>query len=160
MKSKLLIITLILPIFLMACGKNKNPGEAEANVNSKNTVVIKNEGSENSEENMPMTSSFDKEYIDNLIENSTYISKVRIQSSSTNGVEANFLTDYLGDLSNIEVELPKSLSPNKEYIVFYKDGEEGKIEPTRGGDSFIEIQDENDGNLVYLEEKYIKEGTN
>ena len=63
-------------------------------------------------------------------------------------------------MSNVEIELPKSLIPNKEYIIFYKDGDNGKIEPTRGNDSFIEIKDENDSNLIYLNEKFVTTGSN
>ncbi len=168
MKGKLLISVLALSLFLSACGKKNENKDSNVKIGSSTNKVVVNSNSASNKEsedskesaNTPITSAFDKEFVDNLIENSNYISRVRIQNSSTNGLESNFLTDYVGDLSNVEIELPKSLIPNKEYIIFYKDGDNGKIEPTRGNDSFIEIKDENDSNLIYLNEKFVTTGSN
>lgn len=170
MNYKVIILLLIIPLCFCGCsGKNKSSNKVEVGTGS-NKVLVANKNSQANAEGEELNSSesdsnvntsvFNKELIDRLIEDSTYISKVRIQNSSANGAEANFLADYVGDLSNIELDLPKTLSPNKEYLVFYRDTQNGTIEPTRSNESFIEIQDENDGNLIYLQNKFVKTGRN
>ena len=95
MKGKLLISVLALSLFLSACGKKNESKDSNVKIGSStNKVVVNSNASSNKESedskesaNTPITSAFDKEFVDNLIENSNYISRVRIQNSSTNGLE-------------------------------------------------------------------------
>ncbi|MDO5041167.1 MAG: ferlin [Peptoniphilus sp.] len=178
MKRHLLIVLMSLTLILSACGKDQNQEQpTEKNTAEKGTVTIlddedtqgdtgENSG-DNTEENVAddeitnnelteeeenANPSTDKETLNNLIENSDYISRVRIQMSPENNTTSTFIEDYRGDLSSIELTLPKNLLANREYIIFYLDGAEGKIEPTRGGESFIEIGSDNDAALKHIEE--------
>ncbi|MDO5715457.1 MAG: hypothetical protein Q4P25_02640 [Tissierellia bacterium] len=144
-KKYLLTTSLAVALILSGCGKGKK---------SATPLEVDKEKPTQSESVRQTTTSFEQEIIDNLIENSDYISKVRIQAGSNSGINYNFIHDYRGDLSNLEMTLPKSLNPNRDYIVFYRDGEDGTLTPTRGDESFIEIQDDRDQSLQYIEDKF------
>ncbi|CDZ75495.1 Hypothetical protein ING2D1G_1357 [Peptoniphilus sp. ING2-D1G] len=179
MKRHLLIVSLMsLTLILSACGKNQSQEQsAEKNTSGNGTVTILNDESTREEaggnaENATNKTEYqneitgnelatqeenpspatNKEILNNLIENSDYISRVRIQMSPENNTTSTFIEDYRGDLSSIELTLPKTLLANREYLIFYLDGAGGKIEPTRGEESFIEIGSENDAALKYIEE--------
>lgn len=153
MNKKILIITtLSMSLAFSACGKNNTKNESQLDNSTANNNVESTTKSKSTDEEI-VTSSFDKELVDELVKNSDYISRVRLQTSKAEGVNSTFLKDYKGDLSKIDIALPKNLSPNQEYIIFYKDGENGEIIPTNDN-SFIEIQDDKDSTLIYIEEKY------
>ena len=139
-KLSIILISLLFVISLSACGKkNSTNVSKDAQVSS-----VAKEKEATTEE--LTTSNFDKESLTELIKNSDYIARVRISTSTAEGMNTAFLKDYKGDLSQIVIELPKTLTPNKEYIVFYKDDE-------RDG-SFIEIQGDKDSNLIYIEKVF------
>lgn len=150
--NKKLTIILLVALFLTACGNDKTANTPANNISTKNAQEnASTTKTKEDEENI--TSSFDRDLVDELIDESDYISRVRLQTSTAEGVNSTFLEDYKGDLSKVELTLPKSLTPNTEYIIFYKDDDNGEIVPTNDN-AFIEIQDENDSNLIYIEEKY------
>lgn len=156
MNKKLTITLLAAALVLSACGKDdtvNTPANDITKTNAQENTATA-EPKEEDEENI--TSSFDKEAVDELIDESDYISRVRLQTSTAEGVNSTFLEDYKDDLSKIDIKLPKSLMPNTEYIVFYKDDKDGEIVPTNDN-AFIEIQDENDSNLIYIEKQYVND---
>lgn len=147
-KLSIILISLLLVISLSSCGKkNSTNVSKEAQVSS-----VAKEKEATTEE--LTTSNFDKEALTELIKNSDYIARVRISTSTAEGMNTSFLKDYKGDLSQIVIELPKTLTPNKEYIVFYKDDENGEVSPTERDGSFIEIQGDKDSNLIYIEKVF------
>ncbi len=147
-KLSIILISLLFVISLSACGKkNSTNVSKDAQVSS-----VAKEKEATTEE--LTTSNFDKESLTELIKNSDYIARVRISTSTAEGMNTAFLKDYKGDLSQIVIELPKTLTPNKEYIVFYKDDENGEISPTERDGSFIEIQGDKDSNLIYIEKVF------
>ncbi|EFI41881.1 hypothetical protein [Peptoniphilus sp. oral taxon 386] len=181
-KKFLLIIILCFSILLIGCGKNKNT-EAEKpetkiqtnkSANDKNTAVSNEQKSKNVEDadsentdilDEPVENEtqitgqnvkLSREVLKNLMDNSDYISRVRIQVGQDNTTDVSFLEDYKGDLSSVVIELPKNLLQNREYIIFYRDNVNGKIEPVRGAESFIEVQSGNDATLNYIESIYQK----
>lgn len=152
-------MTAILSVSLLlgGCGKKQDASANSATANP--TTQTQTAADTTTQQQTPgtttsTTTSFDKQVMDNLIENSDYISKVRVQVVNSSGIETNFIADYRGDLSALDITLPKSLTPGREYLVFYHDDTDGKITPTRGDDSFIEIQDDNDQSLQYIEKKF------
>jgi len=147
-KITIVLLSIALSFMLMSCGKKNN-----AEVNTAKTSNSASQTAETKEEDIT-TSNFDKELIDNLIKESDYISRLRLQTSTAEGVNPSFINDYKGDLSKISVEIPKTLSPNKEYIVFYKDNQDGEVVPTEREGSFIEINGEKDTNLTYIDKKF------
>lgn len=147
-KLSIILISLLLVISLSACGKKNS-----TNVSKDTQVSSVAKEKETTPEELT-TSNFDKEALTELIKNSDYIARVRISTSTAEGMNTAFLKDYKGDLSQIVIELPKTLTPNKEYIVFYKDDENGEVSPTERDGSFIEIQGDKDSNLIYIEKVF------
>lgn len=151
---------LSISLLLSSCGKGSSSTQTAKSENPSASTTDAATNKSKPEEKEPQsgqtstTTSFDKQVMDNLIEHSDYISKVRVQVANSSGIETNFIADYRGDLSTLNVVLPKSLSPGKEYIVFYHDDTDGRVTPTRGEESFIEIQDNNDQSLQYIEKKF------
>lgn len=148
-KIFIISMSLLLSLSLAACGK-KDQAKSEANEAKVASEVTNKE----TDEEQVATSNFDKEAVNELIKNSDYISRIRISTSTAEGMSTAFLKDYKGDLSQIQVDIPKNLSPNKEYLIFYRDDEKGEISPTDREGSFIELQGDKDSNLIYIEKQF------
>lgn len=148
-KIFIISMSLLLSLSLAACGK-KDQAKAEAN----EAKVASEVANKETDEEQVATSNFDKEAVNELIKNSDYISRIRISTSTAEGMSTAFLKDYKGDLSKIQVDIPKNLSPNKEYLIFYRDDEKGEVSPTDREGSFIELQGDKDSNLIYIEKQF------
>lgn len=148
-KIFIISMSLLLSLSLAACGK-KDQAKAEAN----EAKVASEVANKETDEEQVATSNFDKEAVNELIKNSDYISRIRISTSTAEGMSTAFLKDYKGDLSQIQVDIPKNLSPNKEYLVFYRDDEKGEVSPTDRDGAFIELQGDKDSNLIYIEKQF------
>ena len=148
-KIFIISMSLVLSLTLAACGK-KDKVDTKTN----DTKVESSIDDKKTDEDQVATSNFDKEAVNELIKNSDYISRIRISTSTSEGMNTSFLKDYKGDLSQIEIDLPKNLSPNKEYIIFYRDDENGQVSPTSRDGSFIELQGDKDSNLIYIEKNF------
>lgn len=164
--SKHLSMILIMSASLMlsSCGKkddSSNNKQTQSNNTSIN-LTNKNSNSENNlleEDAINSSKSPSKETLRNLVENSDYISRVRVQMDPANKPNYTFIEDYKGDLSSVVIALPDNLLANREYLIFYLDGTNGKIMPTREDQSFVEIQSTNDASLKYIESIFKKDST-
>lgn len=148
-KIFIISMSLLLSLSLAACGKKD-----QAKAGASEAKVASEIGNKETDEEQVATSNFDKEAVNELIKNSDYISRIRISTSTAEGMSTAFLKDYKGDLSQIQVDIPKNLSPNKEYLVFYKDDEKGEVSPTDRDGAFIELQGDKDSNLIYIEKQF------
>ena len=148
-KIFIISMSLLLSLSLAACGKKE-----QAKAGASDAKVASDVTNKKTDEEQVATSNFDKEAVNELIKNSDYISRIRISTSTAEGMSTAFLKDYKGDLSQIQVDIPKNLSPNKEYLVFYKDDEKGEVSPTDRDGAFIELQGEKDSNLIYIEKQF------
>lgn len=148
-KIFIISMSLLLSLSLAACSK-KDQAKAEAN----EAKVASEVANKETDEEQVATSNFDKEAVNELIKNSDYISRIRISTSTAEGMSTAFLKDYKGDLSQIQVDIPKNLSPNKEYLIFYRDDEKGEVSPTDREGAFIELQGDKDSNLIYIEKQF------
>lgn len=167
-----LSLALALSLSLAACQKKetipevgeKNTGKVENIKNqdtNENTIDEEklDEIEKETEEDDVLNNGSEKEKLNALIDKSDYISLVELSSTADNQMELRILTNFKGNLSNIEFESPKNLSPNKQYLIFYHDEEDGSIVPTNGKASIIEIKDSDDETLAKVQEKYaIHEG--
>lgn len=161
--NKKLIVTSILSISLLltSCGKKSDKKKVDTNNNLKIETsdvednIFEDEKKDTKEKTA--TVKVDKELLNDLMTGSDYITRVKIQVDAENKTTVHFIEDYKGDLSNIEIKLPKSLTAGREYLIFYKDGTDGVITPTNVEESFIEIQGSDDGNLNYIEANYLKD---
>lgn len=168
-KKLLLVSALSVTLLFTGCSKKdetKAKTTTPTNTTTANTTDPKStnennpDGTTNENETPKASSSkVDKEVLKNLVDNSDYISRIKIQVTQDNATDINYIEDYKGDLSGIELELPKTLKSNKEYIIFYVDGVNGKITPTRDDESYVEIQGENDASLDYIENIFEVEET-
>ena len=161
--NKKLIVTSILSISLLltSCGKKSDKKKVDTNNNLKIETsdvednIFEDEKKDTKEKTA--TVKVDKELLNDLMTGSDYITRVKIQVDAENKTTVNFIEDYKGDLSNIEIKLPKSLTAGREYLIFYKDGTDGVITPTNVEESFIVIQGSDDGYLNYIEANYLKD---
>lgn len=182
MKKKILPLLLALLIILAGCGKKdkvktatpENPPQGEENVEvveGEETAPEENgkategeEGEETAPEENAETPAegteevlTPKEKLEAMIAQSNYISRIRVNQESDGKLTPIFLQDFKGDLSAIEYELPTTLQPNQEYLVFLKDGEDGSLQLVDGESSFMPIGQESDTNLKMVEERFSAE---
>lgn len=168
--KKLIITTLLLSLMLSAC--NKKPAEDKTSTKKGNTVeVLTNQNTDekkvtqaedtnagkkkisNDEKDSAKNSDIKDTDIVSLIKNSDYISRIRITAAGSS-TDVNFIEDYRGDLSNIVLDIPKGLKENREYILFYVDGKDGKIAPVSEDSAFIELSGSDDSRLKFLDKEF------
>lgn len=159
---------LALAVALIGCGKNE--GDVSTNGDADSTMMAaqknkdkadnNNEGEYDPvgdlarEENKLFESENSKTRYAALEEASDYISLVELSSDAGGGVSLKFIKNYKGALSTIELKTPKSLTPNQEYIVFYRDTAEGDVRPTHDTYAFYKVDGSDDELLRYFEKKY------
>lgn len=175
MKKKILPLLLALLIILAGCGKKdkvktatpENPTQGEENVEVVEGEEKAPEGNVEGEEKAPEENAetpsenteeilTPKEKLEAMIAQSNYISRIRVNQESDGKLTPIFLQDFKGDLSAIEYELPTTLTPNQEYLVFLKDGEDGSLQLVDGESSYMPIGQESDTNLKMVEERFNK----
>lgn len=166
--KKLIITTLMLSLMLSAC--NKKPAEPTSNSTKSSSVEVltnQNDGekvtkAEDTTDEKDKKTTEDSETkkdevkdtnIASLIKSADYISRIRITTVGTS-TDVNFIEDYKGDLSNIVLDIPKGLKENREYILFYTDGKDGKIVPVSEDSAFIELSGVDDSRLKYLDREF------
>lgn len=123
---------------------NTSTDETQGSTTDKTQNSATTENSESTEK------AIDNTDIKSLIENSDYISRIKINAVG-NSSDVTFIQDYKGDLSNIVLELPKGLKDNQEYILFYIDGKDGALTPVTEGGGFIELSGSDDSRLKTVE---------
>lgn len=177
MKKKILPLLLALLIILAGCGKKdkvktatpENPPQGGENVETvegeekapeENGEAKEGEEAAAPEENAETPAEgteevlTPKEKLEAMITQSNYISRIRVNQESDGKLTPIFLQDFKGDLSAIEYELPTTLQPNQEYLVFLKDGEDGSLQLVDGESSYMPIGQESDTNLKMVEERF------
>lgn len=164
--SKHLSMILIMSASLMlsSCGKKDDSSNNKKTQSNNTSINLTNKNSNTEsdlleEDAINSSKSPSKETLRNLVENSDYISRVRVQMDPANKPNYTFIEDYKGDLSSVVIALPDNLLANREYLIFYLDGTNGKIMPTREDQSFVEIQSTNDASLKYIESIFKKDST-
>ena len=159
---------LALAVALAGCGKSEGDVSTNGNADSTMMAAQKNKdkaGNNNEGEYDPVgdlareeTKLFESENSKTryaaLEEASDYISLVELSSDAGGGVSLKFIKNYKGALSTIELKTPKSLTPNQEYIVFYRDTAEGDVRPTHDTYAFYKVDGSDDDLLRYFEKKY------
>lgn len=159
---------LALAVALMGCGKSE--GDVSTNGNADSTMMAAQKNKDKAENNnegeydpvgdlaREETKLFESENSKTryaaLEGASDYISLVELSSDAGGGVSLKFIKNYKGALSTIELKTPKSLTPNQEYIVFYRDTAEGDVRPTHDTYGFYKVDGSDDELLRYFEKKY------
>ena len=158
---------LALAVALIGCGKEESNVTTNSNADSTMMAAQKNKdtadnnegeydpiGDLEREETKLFESENSKTRYAALEEASDYISLVELSSDAGGGVSLKFIKNYKGALSTIELKTPKSLTPNQEYIVFYRDTAEGDVRPTHDTYGFYKVDGSDDELLRYFEKKY------
>ncbi|WBW50226.1 hypothetical protein O6R05_01405 [Peptoniphilus equinus] len=170
--KKNIVALLMCALLLSACGKGDkatNDTEIKSTDSSNVEVLTKNEGnaaaanaknSDRSDEKTTATDAdetkVDADELSSLAEHADYISHVRI-TAAADAQDITYLEDYKGDLSNIAMELPKGVKSDREYLLFYIDGADGKIQPVAEDSAFIELEGSDDERLAYIKKTFKKE---
>lgn len=167
MKWFKLIPVLALAVALIGCGKGDKSASINGNADSTMMAAQKNKdsadnndgeydpvGDREREETKLFESDNSKTRYAALEDASDYISLVELSSDAGGGVSLKFIKNYKGALSTIELKTPKSLTPNQEYIVFYRDTPEGDVRPTHDTYAFYKVDGSDDELLRYFEKKY------
>ena len=167
MKWFKLIPVLALAVALIGCGKGDKSASINGNADSTMMAAQKNKNSADNndgeydpvgdrerEEAKLFESDNSKTRYAALEDASDYISLVELSSDAGGGVSLKFIKNYKGALSTIELKAPKSLTPNQEYIVFYRDTPEGDVRPTHDTYAFYKVDGSDDELLRYFEKKY------
>lgn len=167
MKWFKLIPVLALAVALIGCGKGDKSASINGDADSTMMAAQKNKNSADNndgeydpvgdrerEEAKLFESDNSKTRYAALEDASDYISLVELSSDAGGGVSLKFIKNYKGALSTIELKTPKSLTPNQEYIVFYRDTPEGDVRPTHDTYAFYKVDGSDDELLRYFEKKY------
>lgn len=163
LKKSLFILGIALS--LVACQNNEAnvPSSSDATSNKPDQKIEEtakedtSDVEEKTEEEDIFNQGTEKDRLKVLMRESDYISRVEIAKTADQQQELRIITNYKGNLSNIEFDTPEGLEENQEYLIFYHDDEDGNIVPTNGKDSFLEIKgDASDEYLSTVEQTYLK----
>ncbi len=170
MKVKLLFMALIMSILVTGCGKKDEvapttPDTSVVAENNENTTTDVPAETDPTTENTPETTepvepekepevtpkSFTEE-ITALTKSSDYISLIKMTQTGASGIEVHVMEDLKGSLKNIVLPDLVGIEPNKDYLVFLMDSENGDITLTDIDKAVIYIADENNEALKITRE--------
>ena len=163
MKKAFIITGLSLALITTACGNkdtkdSKVQGETSQKPKQSQELESKTQNSKKTSLEKSLGDYTTRSGMRKLMVASDYISRVKLTQLGDGQTELTILDNYKGCLSNIEFPQPKNLSTNKEYLIFYKDDEDGNIVPT-ALDAVVEVATKNDTILDYVERTYNKSDT-
>lgn len=163
MKKAFIITGLSLALITTACGNkdtkdSKVQGETSQKPKQSQELESKTQNSKKTSLEKSLGDYTTRSGMRKLMVASDYISRVKLTQLGDGQTELTILDNYKGSLSNIEFPQPKNLSTNKEYLIFYKDDEDGNIVPT-ALDAVVEVATKNDTILDYVERTYNKSDT-
>lgn len=163
MKKAFIITGLSLALITTACGNkdtkdSKVQGETSQKPKQSQELESKTQNSKKTSLEKSLGDYTTRSGMRKLMMASDYISRVKLTQLGDGQTELTILDNYKGSLSNIEFPQPKNLSTNKEYLIFYKDDEDGNIVPT-ALDAVVEVATKNDTILDYVERTYNKSDT-
>lgn len=135
------VATLILGLFLIfsfaGCkANNDEDNDVETSI-SENTEKPENNGDEEIEEDNDETDS-----IDAMIEESDYISKIKLITKGASNQEIKVLDNIKGNLSHSDLPDLQDLKENRAYVIFLKDSN-NEVILTSEKDSLISLEGDN-----------------
>lgn len=178
MNKKIFIFGILFSFLLIGCGQREvNTQEDSEIINSQQTEQVTEETTENtevteevtdeenSEETLEEESKIDEtedtddtedlselsdtERLDILIEESDYISHIKMSQTGSTGREVNVIEDYKGSLNSIVMPEIEGIEPNVDYLIFLRDYENGEILLTNDN-GLIELTNDNEDTLQYV----------
>ena len=159
MKRNYTALALALCLCLAGCGKksdapkkDEKPAKAAATTN-KDEAYEPEKDKAAAEKALFESDNEDKRNAA-LEDASDYIALVELSTNANGQMELEFIKNYKGMLSTVELPVPKGMTPNQEYIIFYRDGADGVVGPVHPTYGYYAVDGSDDPLLRHMERTY------
>ena len=158
MKRNYTALALALCLCLAGCGKkaeapNKNEKPQKVAASKKDEAYTPEKDKAAAEKALFESEDEDKRNAA-LEAASDYIALVELTTNAKGQMELEFIKNYRGALSTVEIPVPKGMTPNQEYIIFYRDGADGVVGPVHPTYGYYAVDGSDDSLLRHMEMTY------
>lgn len=159
MKRNYTALALALCLCLAGCGKKAEAPKEEEKAAKAVATETKNEAytpeKDKAAEEKALFESDDEDKRNAALEAaSDYIALVELTTNAKGQTELEFIKNYKGALSTVEIPIPKGMTPNQEYIIFYRDGADGIVGPVHATYGYYAVDGSDDSLLRHMERTY------
>lgn len=159
MKRNYSAIALALCLCLAGCGKKSEAPKTDEKAAKAAATTNKDEAYEPEKDKAAAEKAlFESDNEDKrnaaLEDASDYIALVELSTNANGKMELDFIKNYKGMLSTVELPVPKGMTPNQEYIIFYRDGADGVVGPVHPTYGFYAVDGSDDPLLRHMERTY------
>lgn len=159
MKRNYSAIALALCLCLAGCGKRSEAPKTDEKAAKAAATTNKDEAYEPEKDKAAAEKAlFESDNEDKrnaaLEDASDYIALVELSTNANGKMELDFIKNYKGMLSTVELPVPKGMTPNQEYIIFYRDGADGVVGPVHPTYGFYAVDGSDDPLLRHMERTY------
>ena len=159
MKRNYTALALALCLCLAGCGKKaeapKEEEKAAKAVATENKDEAYTPEKDKAAEEKALFESDDEDRRNAALEDaSDYIALVELTTNAKGQMELEFIKNYKGALSTVEIPIPKGMTPNQEYIIFYRDGADGIVGPVHDTYGYYAVNGSDDSLLRHMEKTY------
>lgn len=159
MKRNYTALALALCLCLAGCGKKaeapKEEEKAAKAVATENKDETYTPEKDKAAEEKALFESDDEDRRNAALEDaSDYIALVELTTNAKGQMELEFIKNYKGALSTVEIPIPKGMTPNQEYIIFYRDGADGIVGPVHDTYGYYAVNGSDDSLLRHMEKTY------
>lgn len=159
MKRNYTALALALCLCLAGCGKKAEAPKEEEKAAKAVATESKDEAytpeKDKAAEEKALFESDDEDKRNAALEAaSDYIALVELTTNAKGQTELEFIKNYKGALSTVEIPVPKGMTPNQEYIIFYRDGADGIVGPVHDTYGYYAVNGSDDSLLRHMEKTY------
>lgn len=159
MKRNYTALALALCLCLAGCGKKAEAPKEEEKAAKAVATETKDEAytpeKDKAAEEKALFESDDEDKRNAALEAaSDYIALVELTTNAKGQTELEFIKNYKGALSTVEIPIPKGMTPNQEYIIFYRDGADGIVGPVHDTYGYYAVNGSDDSLLRHMEKTY------
>ena len=159
MKRNYTALALALSLCLAGCGKKAEAPKEEEKAAKAVATETKDEAytpeKDKAAEEKALFESDDEDKRNAALEAaSDYIALVELTTNAKGQTELEFIKNYKGALSTVEIPIPKGMTPNQEYIIFYRDGADGIVGPVHDTYGYYAVNGSDDSLLRHMERTY------
>ena len=159
MKRNYTALALALCLCLAGCGKKAEAPKEEEKAAKAVATESKDEAytpeKDKAAEEKALFESDDEDRRNAALEAaSDYIALVELTTNAKGQTELEFIKNYKGALSTVEIPIPKGMTPNQEYIIFYRDGADGIVGPVHDTYGYYAVNGSDDSLLRHMEKTY------
>ena len=159
MKRNYTALALALCLCLAGCGKKSEAPKKEEKPAKVAATTKKDEAYEPEKDKAAAEKAlFESDNEDKrnaaLEDASDYIALVELSTNANGQMELEFIKNYKGMLSTVELPVPKGMTPNQEYIIFYRDGADGVVGPVHPTYGYYAVDGSDDPLLRHMERTY------